>query len=233
MTAKATRYSQESVLRKLLLIAAIWIVSDIGYYFVLPQLGVKSSYNAGSVAIALYYIFWIGIAIITFWDLYRGWIRFDNRIAAYAVWLVAFGGCTLFAAYVLPRLPAANWTQSWSAPDVVLATEWYFLPKSVDILFQQLLVLAMVLSLAAGRLELRRISLYCALLFGAIHVLLAFGGLPIGYVIRFMIFASAFGAIFPVLILRVPNGLGYSYMLHWFYYAVTVLMPRFFSTPVS
>ncbi|MCW5674193.1 MAG: hypothetical protein KIT15_06390 [Xanthobacteraceae bacterium] len=91
----------------------------------------------------------------------------------------------------------------------------------------------MVLSLAAERLELRRISLYCALLFGAIHVLLAFGGLPIGYVIRFMIFASAFGAIFPVLILRVPNGLGYSYMLHWFYYAVTVLMPRFFSTPVS
>lgn len=220
---------RESVQLRLLMIAAIWVLSDIGYYFVLPQLGVKASYNAGSVAIALYYVFWIGIAIITFWDLYRDWARFDSRLAAYAVWLTAFGGCTLFAAYVLPQLPATNWTQSWSPPDVVRATEWYFLPKSVDILFQQLLILAMVLSLAAARIELRSISLYCALLFGVTHILLAFGGLPAGYVIRFMIFAAAFGAIFPILILRVPNGLGYSYMLHWLYYAVTVLMPRFFS----
>lgn len=233
MTAGTAAHGRESVRQRLFLIAAIWIVSDIGYYFALPQLGVKASYNAGSVAIALYYIFWIGIAVITFWDLYRDWIRFDNRIAAYAVWLVAFGGCTLFAAYVLPRLPAANWTQSWSPPDVVLANQWYFLPKSVDILFQQLLILAMVLSLAAGRLDLRRMAIYCALLFGSIHLLLLFGGLPVGYVVRFMIFAAAFGAIFPILILRVPNGIGYSYMLHWLYYAITVLMPRFFSTPVS
>jgi hypothetical protein len=224
---------REGVARRLFLIAAIWIVSDIGYYFALPQLGVKASYNAGSVAIALYYIFWIGIAVITFWDLYRDWIRFDNRIAAYLIWLVAFGGCTLFAAYVLPKLPATNWTQTWSPPDVVRATEWYFLPKSVDILFQQLLIVAMVLSLAAGGYTLRRISIYCGLLFGAIHVLLAFGGLPAGYVVRFMLFAALFGGIFPVLILRVPNGLGYSYILHWFYYAITVLMPRFFSTPLS
>jgi hypothetical protein len=232
MTAN-TISRREGVLRKLFLIAAIWIVSDIGYYFVLPLLGVKASYNAGSVAIALYYIFWIGIAIITFWDLYRNWIRFDNRLAAYAIWVVAFGGCTLFAAYVLPKLPTVNWAQSWSPPDVVRATEWYFLPKSVDILFQQLLIVALVLSLTAGGHTLRRISIYCALLFGGIHVLLAFGGLPAGYVIRFMLFAAVFGSIFPVLILRVPNGLGYSYMLHWFYYAITVLMPRFFSTPLS
>lgn len=228
-----TPHHSESATRKLLLIGAIWVASDIGYYFLLPQLGVKASYNAGPIAIALYYIFWIGIAVITFWDLYRDWVRFDNRIAAYAVWLVAFGGCTLFAAYVLPGLPAANWTQPWSAPDVVLATEWYFLPKSVDILFQQLLIVAMVLSLAAGGFALRRIAVYCALLFGGIHVLLALGGLPAGYVVRFMLFAAAFGAIFPILILRVPNGLGYSYVLHWFYYAITVLMPRFFSAPPS
>ncbi len=233
MTAKSTAHRGLSVARMLFLIAAIWIVSDIGYYFVLPQLGVKASYNTGPVAIALYYVFWIGIAVITFWDLYRNWIRFDNRIGAYAVWLVAFGGCTIFAAYVLPKLPAANWTQSWSPPDVVRATEWYFLPKSVDILFQQLLIAAMVLSLAAGGYSLRRISVYCALLFGGVHILLAFGGLPAGYVIRFMLFAAIFGGIFPTLILRVPNGLGYSYMLHWFYYTVTVLMPRFFSTPLS
>jgi hypothetical protein len=217
----------------LALIAGIWIVSDLGYYFLLPLLGVKSSYNAGSVAIALYYIFWIGIAVITFWDLYRRWTTFENRLASYAVWTVAFGGCTLFAAYLLPLLPPTNWTQPWSPPDVAVATEWYFLPKSVDILFQQLLIVALVLSLSTRGYGMRRIALTCALLFGSMHVFLALGGMPTGYVIRFMVAAAAFGLIFPLLIVRVPNGIGYSYMLHWLYYAITVAMPRVFSSPAT
>lgn len=55
-----------------------------------------------------------------------------------------------------------------------------------------------------------------------------FGGVPIGYVIRFMISAAAFGLLFPYLILRVPNGLAYSYVVHWLYYAVSVLLPHIF-----
>lgn len=214
-------------------IAAIWIASDLGYYFLLPALGVKPSYNAGAVAITLYYIFWIGIAVITFWDLYGHWVKFENRVASYAVWTLSFGGCTLFAAYVFPQLPSTIWAQSWSPPDVAVATEWYFLPKSVDILFQQLLILALVLSLSARSLTIGMISLYCAGLFGGMHVLLGLGGMPFGYVVRFMVAAAIFGLVFPYLILRVPNGLGYSYMLHWVYYAASVAMPRLFSAPVQ
>jgi hypothetical protein len=213
------------------LIASVWVASDLGYYFFLPLLGVRSNYNAASVAIALYYLFWIGIAVITFWELYSGWMKFNNRLASYAVWTISFGGCTLFAAFILPLLPPTNWTQPWNPPDVAVATEWYFLPKSVDILFQQLLIVALVLSLSARGYGAGRTSLYCAALFGGIHALLAFGGVPLGYVIRFMIFAALFGLVFPYLILRVPNGLGYSYMLHWLYYATTVVMPRVFSSP--
>lgn len=212
-------------------IAAIWIVSDAGYYFALPALGVRPSYNAASVAIALYYFFWIGIAVIAFWDLYKGWINFENRIASYAVWTLTFGGCTLFAAFVLPSLPPMNWTQNFDPPDLALATERYFLPKSMDILFQQLLIAALVLALAARDFSLKRISVYAAVLFGASHVLLALGGVPFGYVVRFMAAASVFGLLFPYLILRVPNGLGYSYILHWAYYAATVAMVRIFGAP--
>jgi hypothetical protein len=211
-------------------VAVIWVISDAGFYFVLPALGVRPSYNAASVAIALYYFFWIGITIIAFWDLYRQSISFDNRIASYVVWTLAFGGCTLFAAFLLPLLPPTNWTQPFDPPDVALATEWYFLPKSVDILFQQLLIVAVVLALSARDLSLTRISIYSAALFGLSHLLLAFGGVPFGYVVRFMIAATLFGFLFPYLILRVPNGLGYSYMLHWVYYAITVMMPRIFSS---
>jgi hypothetical protein len=111
---------------------------------------------------------------------------------------------------------------------MVVATPWYFLPKSIDILFQQLLVVALVLALAAQQYSVRRISVYCAIGFGLAHALLAFGGVPVGYVIRFMLSAAAFGFLFPYLILRVPNGLAYSYIVHWVYYAISVVLPHIF-----
>jgi hypothetical protein len=130
-------------------------------------------------------------------------------------------------------LPPPTWTESWNPPEVRVASQWYFLPKSIEILFQQLLVVALVLVLSAQHYSIRKISVYCALGFGAAHILLAFGEVPIGYVIRFMVAAAAFGFIFPYLILRVPNGLAYSYILHWLYYAVTVVMPRFVTSSAS
>ncbi len=56
--------------RTLSLIAGIWVVSDLGYYFLLPLLGENSNYNEGPVAAAIYYLFWVGIAVITFWPNY-------------------------------------------------------------------------------------------------------------------------------------------------------------------
>ena len=213
-------------------IAAIWTVSDAGYYFLLPALGVQPSYNAGSVAVTLYYAFWIGIAVITFWPVYARWPQygrwttFENRLTSYLVWSLSFAGCILFAAYVLPSLPTINWTESWNPPDVRVATPWYFLPKSIDILFQQLLVVALVLTMSAEKYSLRKISVYCAVLFGGTHILLAFGGVPWGYVIRFATLAAIFGLAFPYLILRVPNGFAYSYLTHWGYYATSVIIAR-------
>jgi hypothetical protein len=34
-------------------ISAIWTVSDAGYYYLLPALGVQPTYNEGSVAVTL------------------------------------------------------------------------------------------------------------------------------------------------------------------------------------
>lgn len=215
-------------------IAVLWALSDIGYYFVLPALGVESKYNVGPVAITLYYLFWTGIAVITFWPLYGTWSRygrwttFQNRLTSYVIWAFSFLGCLLFAAYVLPKLSSIHWKESWTPPEIMVATPFYFLPKSVEILFQQLLVVALVLALAAQQCSLRRISICCAIGFGLAHALLAFGGVPVAYVIRFMISAGAFGFVFPYLILRVPNGLAYSYIVHWSYYAISVILPHIF-----
>ena len=215
-------------------IAAIWVVSDVGFYLLPKALGLSAGLSERSVALTIYYLFWVGIAVITFWPLYGTWqvyvkwTTFENRFSSYAIWSLAFLGFAVFAAYVVPSLPKIDWQESWNPPAIVRATEWYFLPKSIEILFQQLLVLALVLALAAQKHSVSRISLYVAVLFGGTHILLAFDGVPWGYLVRFAISAAAFGAVFPYLILRVPNGLAYSYILHWIYYAITVVMPHIF-----
>ena len=213
-------------------IAGIWTVSDLVYFFLLPGLGYKTSYNDSPIANSLYYVFWVGVAVITFWPQYATWPRytrwatFENRLTSFAVWILTFAGSVLFVAYVLPALPPFNPREGITPPQLPLATPWYFLPKSIEILFQQLLVVALVLSLAAEKYSLGEISIYCALLFGGSHLLLALGGASWGYVIRFATLAAVFGLAFPYLILRVPNGFSYSYVTHWAYYAATILMAR-------
>ena len=213
-------------------IAAIWVVSDIGYYFLLPALGQNPNYNDGPIATSLYFVFWVGFAAIMFWPTYASWPRyarwatFENRLTSIVVWSLAFAVSVLFAAYVLPALPPFNLREGLNPPELPLATPWYFLPKSIEILFQQLLIVALVLTMSAEKYSLRKISIYCAVLFGGTHILLAFGGVPWGYVIRFATLAAIFGLAFPYLILRVPNGFAYSYLTHWGYYATSVIIAR-------
>jgi hypothetical protein len=213
-------------------IAGLWAASDIGYYYLLPALGQRARYSDGPVAAALYYTFWVGIAVIAFWPVYASWPRyakwatFESRLTSIVVWTIAFAASVLFAAYVLPQLPQFIAKKDVGVPELPLATPWYFLPKSVEILYQQLLVVALVLTLAAEKYSLKRISLWCAGLFAVTHLLLVFDDVPWGYVARFTVLASLFGLAFPYLILRVPNGFAYSYVVHWAYYATTVVMAR-------
>lgn len=210
----------------------MWVISDIGYHYLLPTLGQKSNYNDGPIAIRLYYVFWVGFATIVLWLQYVDWSSqakwrmFENRLVSALIWSIAFGASVAFVAHVLPALPHFDWRESWDPPELPVATAWYFLPKSIEILFQQLLIIALVVALSSNKISLGKISIYCAALFGSAHLLLAFGAVPWIYVIRFVVLAAIFGSIFPYLILRVPNGFAYSYILHWAYYALTVIMAR-------
>jgi hypothetical protein len=213
-------------------IAFIWLVSDLGYYLVLPRLGVTPQYNESGMAIALYYFYWIGLSVVLFWPVYvtwqeqSRWNTFDNRLISATVWTAFFFGAVLFVGFVMPALPPFAAPEGTTPPELPFANRWYFLPKSVDILFQQLLVAALVLSLAAQKTKMRRIALICAALFGGSHVLLLFGGAPLGYVVRFSVMAFIFGLIFPYLMLRVRNGLAYSYITHWSFYAIVIVIAR-------
>lgn len=216
-------------------LAAFWILSDLAYYLLLPALGIPPSYNAAPAAISVFYLFWCGLAVIAFWPIYALWSQeapwptFRNRFAAAAIWTAMVALAVAYVRHVVPALPPPVWPAALGPmPDLVAATPAYFLPKTADIAFQQLLVLALVLALAAEGLALPAIAAACAALFGGAHVLLVFSGHPVEGVIRFTLFAAAFGAVLPWLILRVPFGLAAGFALHWLYYAVTLAQVRWF-----
>jgi hypothetical protein len=183
----------------LALVAALWIASDAGYYWLRPSFGIQTNYNASSIAIGAYYALWVALALVVFWPLYRTWwVAHENRFTTYVLLSLAFAALVLFPGYALPLLPPINWAEPWRPPEVVFATPWYFLPKSIEILFQQFLIAAMVIALSAQRYGLWTISLACAAAFGATHILVAFDNVPAGYVIRFMAAGALFGSWFHI-----------------------------------
>lgn len=218
-------------------LAALWVGSDAGYYVLLPALGTEASYNASPISAALYYGVWAAVTVVAFRPLYRDWSHhaewpwFETHIIGLIIWAFALLGPLLFVVFVLPALPPIGWTESWNPPELRVATGWYFLPKSVEIVFQQLLIVALVLALAARQCTVGKIMACSAAVFGGAHALLVFADVPLGYVGRFMISAAVFGLVFPYFILRLRNGLAYSYMAHWLYYIATLTLPHIFWRP--
>ena len=102
----------------------------------------------------------------------------------------------------------------------MFASGWYYLPKSADILFQQVLVASMIFTASQSKFSLPAIAVGMGLMFGGFHILLAFDGFSPLYVARFTIAASLFGLVVPYLYLRLKHGFRWAYGLHWSFYAL-------------
>ena len=221
-------------------LAGFWLISDLGYYFGLPSLGVGMDYNLNPMPVATFYLFWSGLAAIVFWPLYSRWNAdgpfptLRNRVLAALIWTATFTVILVFLHWGLPALPKATWPPDMGEPpDLLIATPAYFFPKTVEIVFQQLLVLALIVSLSLDGLPLRTISIFAALLFGGMHILLAFAGIPPRAVIMFIVAATAFGLILPRLILKTRFGLAAAFVLHWTFYAAVLAQARIFGPHIA
>ncbi len=227
MDTTQTEQKEPSLFYTILQIASVWILADIGYYIFIPAFGLKEGYNSSPVPIAIYYFVWTLIAIFAFWDIYKKWDTPKSRQSAYVLMLVGSATVVFYLTYIMPMFPAITWNLPWTPPSEILyATPWYFLPKSMDIFLQQLLVVAVVVSFYSRKYNIETVSAWCAGLFGGAHLLLAFGGGGFIYVAVFTIVAIVASFIFPYLILRVKNGFIYSYFLHWLFYAVVIVLTR-------
>lgn len=226
------RPGRGGLLAVIAVMAVTWGVSAVGYYEIIAALQLSAGYNDAPVLFTLYYGGWALVAFLLFRPALNDWSNHappGNDRYALAVLFCLFCG---FALVVLPLLPEPDPPDDPALSDIIVAEPTYFLPKTVEILFQQILVAALVLVLRAQGLSMRLLSATTALLFGGIHVTLAFTGATELYVFRYTLAATLFGAVAPYLLLRVRHGMALAFGLHWGWYAFDATVSRFvFAAP--
>jgi hypothetical protein len=159
-------------------------------------------------------------------SLFRPWL------APLASTLTAPSLIVLLAAVVLTVAVYAVAPRRFERPDALIARHpeefylamqyRYLVPKSFEILFQQLIIVALTLRLAATGLPLPAVVLAFLGCFALLHLpMLLLVKRQVG--IAYNLASLTFAAVFPVLILRVPSGVVYSYAAHWFFYTLTAV----------
>ena len=186
----------------------------------MDALGLEAGYDDAPVLFAAYYLGWTALTLAAFRRVLGGALarpKLMGHALALAPILAAYAA---FVALALPLLPEVSvWRAPPQPPEFMFASAWYYLPKSADILFQQVLVAAMVRRAHAAGMGIRVIALMMAALFGGFHLTLALDGFTPLYVARFTVAAALFGLIVPHLYLRTRRGFAWAYALHWGFYA--------------
>lgn len=202
-------------------VAVLWSASSAGYYGLVEKLGLESGYNEAPFAFFIYYLLWTGIALFWFRNVLSNPLTQPSTFANLKSMLPLMALCAVFVAVILPSLPPVSmWRAPADPPEFMFASGWYYLPKSADILFQQVLVAAIIHTAAGLKFRLITIAFGLSIVFGGFHLLLALDGFSPFYVTRFTAAACAFGLIAPYLYLRCRNGFRWAYGLHWSFYAV-------------
>jgi hypothetical protein len=187
----------------------IWLCS-IGFLnTVLPLFGFIVTYQEHTFFVGAYYLLWLGVLFLTFPHMSHE-VFFENSLRSYGFLCLFMAGVTLFYGHVLPTAGAALATE----PDFIRGGIEYLFVKTIEILFQQVLIMLLILTLASYKDDVWFVSKMYALIFGVAHLAL----IPrLGLVYTTLFFgASLISAfVFPYIVLRIKNGFVYSYMAHW------------------
>ncbi|MFZ1481639.1 MAG: hypothetical protein WAT25_12805, partial [Paracoccaceae bacterium] len=163
--------------RAILIVAVLWLVSSQAYYALVTTLGLDSGYDAAPVLFAAYYLTWAAVALWLFRALIADNLGHTTVAREGLAMLPVLVGFALFVVYGLPLLPKVSELRAPSEPpEFMFSSAWYYLPKSADILFQQVLAASLILTAARAGYRLLPIALGMAVAFGGFHLLLAFDG---------------------------------------------------------
>ncbi|MCY0095970.1 hypothetical protein [Hoeflea ulvae] len=228
MQADGTAYPAVTMAFTLLSVAGLWSASSYGYYALVNALGLESGYNDAPGLFAAYYLIWSGLAVLWFRRVLADSLVRHRILAHIRAMAPVMLGFAIFVAVILPTLPPVSvWRAPSDPPEFMFASGWYYLPKSTDILFQQVLVASMIFTASRLKFPMPVIAIGMGLMFGGFHILLALDGFTPLYVTRFTLAATLFGLVVPYLYLRMKHGFRWAYGLHWSFYALDAAITHF------
>ncbi|MCD1637033.1 hypothetical protein K7H91_25110 [Martelella mediterranea] len=208
-------------------VAVIWMAASLSYYWLLGALGVEDGLNDAPSFYAAFYAAWTAVAFLAFRNSHFGWLTAEmvNRYLppASLVAVVLIG----IAVIGIPSLPGLPFGSLDGPPHPFEMTSAYFLPKSAEILLQQLLIAVMAIELKFRQLSDVRVAALIGLLFGGAHMMWAVIYPEPVILFRLTSAALLLGTLAPWLILRLRGGFLVSYTVHWALYAW--LAPLFWS----
>lgn len=205
-------------------IAALFGLANLGYFYILPSLGIQLSYNLAPMAIAAYFLAWAVVSIVAFRDVFKKWHTKKSQIWIYAGLSLVFAALVWGLLNILNTLPILDGPVLAPYTDLLFATPWYFLPKSADILLQQILITVFILEFNAYFHSLKSVSIVYAVLFGSAHIILfSASGAPTPYAVLMTVGAVLTAFIFPFIILRIRGGFFLTYVIHLFLYILLAM----------
>lgn len=168
-------------------------------------------------AITLYFTF---SSLIVYWLFQKDIQFFMLSVSSQDVLLLLIFFLSITSIYLISPLLFTKKQLTSNALALTKMDLRYLFAKSFEIVFQQLLILALVGMLKQLRVDDLVIYMTFSLLFGLLHLpLMKIRGKHFG--LYFSCAACISGFFFPYLILHFSSGYIYSYMLHWGFYIVT------------
>lgn len=167
-----------------------------------------------------------------FGDTYHKWVGKERHVLLYGLWSLAgaVGLCGLV--YVFSLLPILRGPLSPPYTDLLFATPWYFLPKAIEILIQQLLITVLIVEIYSTYHSIKKVIIgYIICFVGAHTILFLLNGSPAAYI--FIMTTAAFftSFAFPYLILKIKGGFIYSYLIQFTFYILLAVLLRVWPPP--
>ena len=214
-------HTHAPLLYTLIKVSAIWGFANLGYFVLFPLFHIPLSYNTAPEAIALYFFGWFIASVYLCWDVLEEWLPEKSFAWRYGAQAIASAIIIWFAIYEFSALPIPAGKKLIPYSDLLFATPWYFFPKSIEILVQQVLITTMVLSFARYYKSLSTVMLNYAFFFGGGHVVLfASSSAPTPYALMMTFTALLSTFIAPYMVLRVRGGVLINYVLHILVYII-------------
>lgn len=206
----------DGILFNFLLWILFWIAFKAVYYLLAQkELNYLTHYQAAS----LYFFSASCLVIFVFYSQIMPFIK-NFSLTPFLLLILFFLVNVL--SYKTAKIIFTKQLNNFKHPNIYFArmSYRYMLAKSFEILFQQLLIIALVSFLLELRVSFNLMVLLFALLFSLIHLpLVKIKNVFFG--IYFTLAALISAVFFPFLILYIPTGYVYSYILHWLFYLVS------------